>query len=69
LHSISERVDKIFRKRGAYSRYKDLLDYRGVLQKWYDFENQRQQSALLRWFRENDIEVNGGGTEVPPPDV
>lgn len=54
-----ERVDKIFRKRGAYSRYKDLLDSRGVLQKWYDFENQRQQSALLQWCRENDIDVMG----------
>jgi hypothetical protein len=54
-----ERVNKIFRKRGAYSRYKDLLDHRGVLQKWYDFENQREQSALLQWCEENKIDITG----------
>jgi hypothetical protein len=54
-----ERVNKIFRKRGAYSRYKDLLDHRGVLQKWYDFENQREQSVLLQWCEENEIDITG----------
>jgi hypothetical protein len=54
-----ERVDKMFRKRGAYSRYKDLLDSKGVLQKWYDFENQREQSALLQWCEENKIDITG----------
>lgn len=52
-----ERVNNMFRKRGAYSRYKDLLDSKGMLQKWYDFENQRGQSALLRWCEENEIDV------------
>jgi hypothetical protein len=54
-----ERVDKIFRSQGAYSRYKDLLDSKGVLQKWYDFENQREQSALLQWCEENEIDITG----------
>ena len=54
-----ERIDKIFRKRGAYSRYKDLLDSKGVLQKWYDFENQREQSALLQWCEDNEIDITG----------
>ncbi|VFN07745.1 MAG: Uncharacterised protein family (UPF0158) [Candidatus Kentron sp. G] len=52
-----ERVGKMFRKRGAYARYKDLLDSKGILQKWYDFENQRGQSALLRWCEENEVDV------------
>jgi hypothetical protein len=51
------KVDQIFRKRGAYSRYKDLLESRGVLQKWYDFENQRELSALLDWCKENKIDI------------
>ena len=54
-----EMVRKIFKKRGAYSRYKDLLDSRGVLQKWYDFENQREQSALIQWCEENEIDITG----------
>jgi len=59
IPNAHERVEKIFRKRGAYSRYKDLLDSKGVLQKWYDFENQREQSALLQWCKESEIDVRG----------
>lgn len=51
-----EKVERIFRKRGAYSRYKALLESRGILEQWYDFENQREQTALLEWCEENEIE-------------
>jgi uncharacterized protein UPF0158 len=53
------KVEQIFRKRGAYSRYKDLLESRGLLQKWYDFENLREQMALLEWCKENEIDLPG----------
>jgi hypothetical protein len=52
-----DRVSQIFRKRGAYSRYKDLLEHRGMLQKWHDFENQREQLVLLEWCKENEIDI------------
>lgn len=55
----SNKVDQIFRKRGAYSKYKDFLESRGILQKWYDFENQREQLALLQWCKENEINFMG----------
>lgn len=51
------RVEKIFRKHGAYSRYKDLLDDMGLLQKWYDFENRRVEAALRKWCQENEIDM------------
>jgi len=54
-----ERVYSIFRSRGAYSRYKDLLDDKGLLDKWYKFENKRQQAALKEWCVENDIKLKG----------
>ena len=54
-----ERVDRIFRKRGAYSRFKDLLEAKGSLQRWYDFENQREEQALRRWCEENQIVLAG----------
>ena len=54
-----ERVRRIFRKRGAYARYKDLLDDRGFLQKWYDFENTRQTETLREWCKDNDIVLIG----------
>ena len=50
-----DQVRKIFRKRGAYARYKDFLEERGSLQKWYDFENTRQEKTLREWCEENSI--------------
>jgi hypothetical protein len=57
---LPEEIDKvysIFRRRGAYSRYKDLLERKGALEDWYKFENERQELALKEWCRENNIEI------------
>ena len=48
-------VKYIFRKKGAYGRYKDFLDERGLLENWYEFENQNRKKALLEWCEENEI--------------
>ena len=52
-----ERVQDIFHRCGAYSRFKSLLEKKGLLEKWYDFENNRQEWALRRWCIENEIEL------------
>lgn len=52
-------VQQIFRCRGAYSRYKELLESKGLLQKWYDFEQNTQSTALRQWCKDNDIELTG----------
>jgi len=54
-----DRVYAIFRRKGAYSRYKDLLERKGALEDWYKFENERQKAALKEWCRENNIKVKG----------
>jgi len=54
-----ERVRKMFRRSGAYSRYKDLLERRGLLKEWYDIENRREERALRNWCKENEIELDG----------
>jgi hypothetical protein len=53
------QVRQMFRRSGAYSRYKALLDRRGLLQAWYDVEHNREEQALRRWCRENGIELDG----------
>ena len=53
------KVYSIFRHRGAYSRYKGLLESKGALEDWYKFENERQKVALKEWCRENNIETKG----------
>ncbi len=54
-----DKVLAIFRKRGAYSRYKDLLERKGFLQKWYQYEEDRQKAGLRDWCAENNIELLG----------
>ena len=50
-----DHVKYIFRKKGAYGRYKDFLEERGLLEKWYEFENQNRKKTLLGWCQENEI--------------
>ena len=54
-----DRVYSFFKRKGAYSRYKDLLEHKGVLEDWYEFENKRQTTALKEWCEENNIEFEG----------
>ena len=38
LPSEVEEIEMIFRRKGAYSRFKSLLERKGALDKWYEFE-------------------------------
>ena len=51
-------VSQIFRRKGAYSRFKDFLDSKDILQKWYDFENSRELEELENWCRDNSIDIS-----------
>jgi hypothetical protein len=51
------RVESIFRRRGAYARFKGLLAVEGCLERWYAFESECTETALKRWCEENDIQV------------
>jgi len=51
------RVQEIFSNRGAYRRFKDLLEQKDLLQSWYDFENRREEEALRKWCLQNEVEV------------
>ncbi len=46
-----------FRRRGAYRRFKDLLEMRDRLESWYEFENRATEAALLAWCAENGVEA------------
>lgn len=53
-----DEVRVIFSKRGAYSRYKDLLENEGLLDSWYEFEREATERALREWARENGFELS-----------
>ena len=59
LPEDDDRAQQIFRRKGAYARYKDLLDERGLLDKWHHFQDAREEEALREWCEENGIELDG----------
>jgi hypothetical protein len=51
------RVQNIFQHRGAYTRFKEFLTSKGLLEEWYTYEDTQQKAALREWCRENSIEI------------
>lgn len=50
-------VRQLFSKKGAYARFKDLLQRRDALDQWYAFEAKAEERALRTWCELNSIEV------------
>jgi len=55
----TERIEKIFRKEGAYSRFKALLEQKALLDQWHRFEDTRRSEALRQWCKDNEIDIIG----------
>jgi len=53
-----EQINSFFHKKGAYSKFKNLLEVKGLLDKWYAFEEAEQKNALMEWLKENDIIID-----------
>ena len=52
-----DQVRAIFQRKGAYSRFKDLLESKRQLEKWYRFEAEAHDKALREWCAENGIQI------------
>ena len=50
-------AQNVFRHRGAYGRFKELLTMKGCLDKWYAFEAESTAAALKSWCAEHGIAV------------
>jgi hypothetical protein len=44
-----DEVRRMFDRRGAYARFKDLLHRKNSLDQWYDFEAKATDKALREW--------------------
>ncbi|USD36180.1 UPF0158 family protein [Ferrimonas sp. SCSIO 43195] len=53
-----ETVHNIFSRRGAYGRFKVLLDQTNMLDEWYRYEEKAVTRELLEWCLVNEITVN-----------
>jgi hypothetical protein len=52
-----DEVRTIFSKRGAYAKFRGLVERRRVLQLWYDYEAAATARALREWCADNSLEV------------
>ena len=52
-----DEVEDIFRRKGAYSRYKALLERTGKLEEWYRYEEVETDAALRQWSEEEGIDL------------
>ncbi len=52
-----DEVEDIFRSKGAYSRYKALLERTGKLEEWYSYEEVETDAALRQWSEEEGIDL------------
>jgi hypothetical protein len=50
-----ETVYQYFRKRGAYSRFKALLERAGQLEAWHRYEQNAVEEALRQWCEEQGL--------------
>jgi hypothetical protein len=53
------QVRQFFRRSGAYGRFKSLLETKGLLQSWFNLQNQREEQELRQWCMENEIHLSG----------
>ena len=51
-----DRVANIFRHRGAYRRFQELLAAEGRLDEWRAFEAEATANALREWCQENGLQ-------------
>ena len=53
-----DQVYSIFRSKGAYSRYKNMLEKRGALEKWYEFEQESLRNCITEWCEDNGVKIS-----------
>ena len=49
IPGLKDKVERIFSRRGAYSRYKAFLAELELLDAWHRFQDERTKEALLEW--------------------
>jgi hypothetical protein len=62
-----ENIVDIFRGKGAYGEFRQMLRSRGLLNQWYAFEASAAEIALREWSLENRIEftdLENSGTKT-----
>ena len=55
---LADEIRIVFSRRGAYSRFKQLLHDNDLLDSWHNFELTACRNASRQWCRDNGIELD-----------
>jgi CMP-2-keto-3-deoxyoctulosonic acid synthetase len=65
-----DRIADFFRHKGAYARFKDLLDSEGALERWYKYETEATERALRTGVRRTASNSSGASAmQLPNPSM
>ena len=54
-----DRVRRMFRKPGAYRDFSELLEERGLTDRWHDFREAQTRAMLAGWCEEHGLQLAG----------
>ena len=57
-------IESFFRQRGAYAKFKALLERAQLLDRWYEYEAAATRKALEAWADENGFTVVRSGSDA-----
>ena len=63
-----DEIRRIFSKRGAYARFRNLLLRRNALDRWYEFEAKATQKALREWCEAHGLTIRKKDQPAPEAD-
>jgi len=52
-----DEVRTLFRRKGAFGRFKVLLHEQNLLEEWYSFSEERTRKALENWCESEGLKV------------
>ena len=59
LPSHYDKIRSIFRGKGAYGRFKELLEGESMLEDWFKYEQVRTEKALREWCSFQGFDIGG----------
>ena len=52
----ADKLEHAIQGRGAFRRFKDMVDRMGISQQWYDFQAEYYRKLAIEWCQEHGLE-------------
>ena len=52
----ADKLEQVIQGRGAFRRFKDMVNRRGITKQWYDFQADYYRNLAIAWCQEHGIE-------------